>query len=644
MLSSAPMKKMDILVLEKDLHMVTEALGEVGAVQFTEARHEEQAELLQKFRATDRLQLCTALLEAAAILSKRLRVEPPEDTRRTEYLPIEVIKDRLESIDNNTADLVKKEVAIDNEIASLTDTIDQVESFRRLDVPVEKIPEFSFLHFATGRIDGEKLGGLESEAGPNIVAVPMGIAEDGTTRIVAITSKKGRWAMESSLEKYGFKPENLGERFKGLPREIYAHATRRLEELHSTKDELAAELTALGARYADELNRYRRRLHIEQQLFQAQEHFGRTVATCVISGWVPADKAKALNEKLMEITGSRAVVEVGDPSPADRTVPTLMRHSRWIRPFELLVSTYGFPGYREIEPTIFVGATFLVMFGLMFGDVGQGLVLAIAGFALARSKLARTTRDIGSIMVFAGLAAIAGGFLFGEFFGSAFRPLWMHIMEGTNPLLLLGWCVALGVFMISLGLVLNIINCFRTRDYAAAVIDKNGVVGLAFYWGVLGLGLRYQVWNAPPSSVHLIVFVLFPVLVILLRVPIMGILSHDKDAHAGADVWIESGMDVFEMIVALLSNTISFVRVGAFALAHAGLAMATYGLAEMASDLPAGVVVAALVIVLGNLLIIAFEGMVVSIQCMRLEYYEFFTKFFKGEGTPFEPFSLRQGS
>lgn len=644
MLSSAPMKKMDILVLEKDVHRVTEALGELGAVQFTDARHAEQAELLQKLRATDRLQLCAALLEKAAILSKRLRVEPPEETRRTEYLPIEVIKDRLESIDGNTAEAVKKEDTIDSEIAALTDTINQIEAFRRLDVPVEKIPEFSFLHFATGRIDGEKLEGLESEAGPNVVTVSLGTADDGTTRIVAITSKKGRWAMESSLEKYGFKHENLGERFEGLPREIYSHATQRLEEVRNTKDELATELGAFGTRYADELNRYRRRLHIEQKLLQAEEYFGRTAATCVISGWVPADKAEALNEKLMEITGDRAVIEVSDPSPTDKTVPTLMRHSRWIRPFELLVSTYGFPGYREIEPTIFVGASFLVMFGLMFGDVGQGLVLVIAGFAVARSKLGRTTRDIGSIMVFAGFAAIVGGFLFGEFFGSPFPPLWMHIMEGTNPLILLVWCVALGVFMISVGLILNIINCFRTRDYAAAVIDKNGLVGLAFYWGVLGLGVRYSVWDAAPTGIHLSVFLFLPMLVILLRVPILRIFRYNKDAHAGADAWIESGMGVFEMVVALLSNTISFVRVGAFALAHGGLAMATYGLADMASAMPAGALVAVLVIVLGNLLIIAFEGMVVSIQCLRLEYYEFFTKFFKGEGTPFKPFSLRPKS
>jgi len=638
------MKKMDVLVLEKDLHKVTEALGELGAVHFTEARQDEQAELLQKPRATDRLQLCADLLEKAAIICKRLRVEQPEEAQPGEYLPIEVIEDRLESIDNSTAGIVKREDALNDEISSLSDTISQVRAFRRLDVPVENIPEFSFLHFATGRIDDEKLAGFESEAGPNVVTVPLEESEEGERRIVAITSKKGRWAMESALEKHGFRSENLSEKYEGLPEEIYEHATRRLEQLRNKRDELAAELSELGKRYADELNRYRQRLHIDQKVLQAEEYFGRTSATCVISGWVPADKVEDLNKELMEITDTRAVIELRDPRADEKEVPTLMRHSRFIRPFELLISNYGFPGYREIEPTILVGATFLVMFGLMFGDVGQGLALAVTGLFLARSRLPRKARDIGSIMIFAGLAAIAGGFLFGEFFGMEFHPLWMHLMKGDNPLVMLTWCVALGVFMISLGLVLNIMNCFRRKNYAAAVTDKNGLAGLVFYWGALALGVRYAAWQKPPSSILLIVLLLLPVLVIFFRVPILAATRRKAAPEDASESWIESGMDVFEMIVSFLSNTISFVRVGAFALAHAGLALATYELAAMVWGLPAGGLFAVAIIVLGNIVIIAFEGLVVSIQCLRLEYYEFFTKFFRGEGTPFRPFSLRAKS
>jgi len=631
------MKMMEILVLEKDLHKVTEALGEFAAVHFTDAVNEEQAVQLRRPQAAEQVQECAVLLEKAATLCIRLEVAEPAEPVRSEYMPTPVIRERLESIDRITAEPAAKAAAMEDELNALHDTISQVRAFRRLNVPVEDIPEFSFLHFATGKIDEEQLEEFQEEAGSRVVTVVLERRE-GEARIVSISSKKGRWAMESVLEAHGFKGESLGERYEGLPEEIYEHATARLEKLRNRREEFSVELRELGGRFGDELLRYRRRLRIQQRIFQAEENFGQTSSTCVISGWVPAASAEQLGRRLMEVTGERAVLELRDPQPGEERVPTLMRHSRLVRPFQLLISTYGFPGYREIEPTIFVGASFLVMFGLMFGDVGQGLVLALLGLVLARSRAAQHLRDIGSIMVWAGLAAMIGGSLFGEFFGKRFHPLWLELMDGRNPMVLLGWSVGLGVFMVSLGVVLNIINSIRRRDYAAATLDKNGLAGLVFYWGALLLGAMYAIAGKPPGNVLAAVLIGGPVILILLRVPILSLFA--KPAHGGADAWIESGMDVFEMFVSFLSNTVSFVRVGAFALAHAGLAVAVYSLADMARALPAGIVAAAAVIVLGNIVIIAFEGMVVSIQCLRLEYYEFFTKFFKGEGTPFKPFSL----
>ena len=637
MLTPARMKMMEILVLEKDLHKVTEALGEFAAVHFTDAVNEEQAVQLRRPQAAEQVQECAVLLEKAATLCIRLEVAEPAEPVRSEYMPTPAIRERLEGIDQITAEPAAKAAAMEDELNALHDTISQVKAFRRLNVPVEDIPEFSFLHFATGKIDEDQLEEFQEEAGSRVVTVVLERRE-GEARIVSISSKKGRWAMESVLEAHGFKGESIGERYEGLPEEIYKHATARLEELRNRREELSVELRELGGRFGDELLRYRRRLRIQQRIFQAEENFGQTSSTCVISGWVPASSAEQLGRRLMEVTGERAVLELRDPQPGEERVPTLMRHSRLVRPFQLLISTYGFPGYREIEPTIFVGASFLLMFGLMFGDVGQGLVLALGGLVLARSRAAQRLRDIGSIMVWAGLAAMIGGALFGEFFGKRFHPLWLELMDGRNPMVLLGWSVGLGVFMVSLGVVLNIINSIRRRDYAAATLDKNGLAGLVFYWGALLLGAMYAIAGKPPGNVLAAVLIGGPVILILLRVPILSLFA--KPAHGGADAWIESGMDVFEMFVSFLSNTVSFVRVGAFALAHAGLAVAVYSLADMARALPAGIVAAAAVIVLGNIVIIAFEGMVVSIQCLRLEYYEFFTKFFKGEGMPFKPFSL----
>ena len=642
------MKKVDILVLEKDAHRVAEALGELGAVHFTEARHDDQAQLLQKPQAAELYHACSVLLEQAANLSKRLYVEEQDQPLQTEFVPLEMIGERLRHIDESVRPVLQHEDAVNAEVDALNDAISQISAFRRLNVAVEEMPAFSFLHFATGRMPAEKLSAVEAEAGPGVVIVRLETTEEGDAWLVAVTSKKGRWAMESILEKQGFRPEALNERFHGVPEEIYEHAIKRLDALQGRKEELAAELKATGARYGDELARYRRRLRIEQRVLQAEESFGRTSATFTISGWIPQDKADELNRKLTEITGSRMVIEMRDPDPGQEDVPILLKHGRLIRPFELLVSNYGLPGYREIEPTIIVAASFLVMFGIMFADVGQGAVLAIGGFLMSRSKLPRRFRSFGTIAVFAGIAAAIGGLLFGEFFGyELFPPLWMEVLKGDDPLVLLAWCVVLGMVMNSMGMVLNVVNHFRRGRYAEGILDKFGVAGMVFYWGALwmaarGLGVLSAV-GVPaggPSLLEAVPLLVVPAAAIVLRPRLMRLLLH-KESHGGADAYIESGMDVFEMVIGFMSSTVSYVRVGAFALAHAGLGAATYSLAGMVTGSALGMVFAALIVITGNVVIIAFEGLVVSIQCIRLEYYEFFAKFFKGEGKPFTPFSLR---
>ena len=642
MFTPARMKKMNILLLEKDLHAVAEALGEMKIMHFVEAVRDEHAQLLSKPAASEQVQNCALLLEKAALLSKRLHVEMPGEHAKAEFLALEVIATRIGTISAASAESIKQEDEIDEEIESLSDTIEQISAFRQFNVPVEQIPSFSFLHFATGRMDEKELSRYQKERTPDVVTVPLETSDDGETNVVVVTSKKSRWAAESALEKYGFKPENLSERFEGVPEEIYAFAVKRRDLLQLKKDDLDARLKQIGRKYGDELNWYRRRLRIEQKLLLAEENFGRTAATCLISGWVPEGQADALRLKLAGITGNRMVARLRDPDMAEtREVPVLMQHGRLLRPFQLLVSTYGMPNYFEIEPTFLVVLSFLLMFGLMFGDVGQGAVLLVVGLAASFSKLPATLRQIGGILACAGCTAIVGGILFGSVFGSEtiIKPLWFNPMEGQNAMTLLAVTVVFGMVMNSLGLVLNVINSFRRKDYADGIVDKFGMIGILFYWGALWLLMKSLVFHWRITVPELVIFLALPSAVVLLREPIINWVFR-KPTHGGLEAYIENVMGVFEMFVGFLSNTVSFVRVGAFALAHAGLSLAIFMLADMLSKLPAGDALSLALIVFGNIFIIVFEGLIVSIQCLRLEYYEFFGKFYRGEGKAFAPFSL----
>jgi V/A-type H+-transporting ATPase subunit I len=327
--------------------------------------------------------------------------------------------------------------------------------------------------------------------------------------------------------------------------------------------------------------------------------------------------------------------------PAD-DVPVLIKDNPLIRPFQLLMTAFGFPRYREIQPTLLMAVSFLVMYGLMFGDVGQGAALAIGGFVTRKRARSPQIRDLGAIISMAGLAAIVFGFLYGSIFGKEglLPVLWITPIE--DPVKILVVPVALGILLMSAGILLNIINKFRCGDYFRAIVDRIGVVGLVLYWGAIGLGLRSALLGSSSHRGLLIVLlILVPLMVLFFRELLYEQLVHKGHESEGTLVaLISGGVDVMETLTGFLANTVSFVRVGAFALAHAGLCMAIYGVVSVVRGWPAGGVWSAIVIVLGNVIVILLEGMVVFIQGLRLEYYEFFSKFFEGAGKGYKPFRI----
>jgi len=262
--------------------------------------------------------------------------------------------------------------------------------------------------------------------------------------------------------------------------------------------------------------------------------------------------------------------------------------------------------------------------------------------------------DLGAVLTFCGISGVVFGAVYGTFFGyeiggeSApfFRPM-------EDPQLILLIAVGFGVAVISVGVILNIVNCLLSRRVADGLLDKFGLVSGVFYWGALGLAA----WGLAGGKVGLAPAVLLiggPLVILFLRRPAgmvasalrarqeVGAQESGREEHEGpVIVVIESAVEVFETVLMYLTNTLSFARIGAFALAHAGLSFAIYELMHLAAGAPGGQVWAALIFVFGMLVTILLEGFIVMVQALRLEYYEFFNKFFRGQGRRFEPFDLR---
>jgi len=200
--------------------------------------------------------------------------------------------------------------------------------------------------------------------------------------------------------------------------------------------------------------------------------------------------------------------------------------------------------------------------------------------------------------------------------------------------------IAIGVGLLSLGMVCNVVNAALTRRWGRMLFDHNGLAGLAFYWSLIGLAAGAFVGGLPVSPILLAALAAVSGLVMTFS----EVLEHLVEGHrplveGGLSTYlIQTPIELFETVIGFLSNTLSYVRMGAFAVAHGALSMVVFIVAEIIS--PAHGVGYWVVVVLGNLFVIGFEGLIVGIQTLRLEYYEFFSKFFSGGGLRYCPLTL----
>jgi V/A-type H+-transporting ATPase subunit I len=432
-----------------------------------------------------------------------------------------------------------------------------------------------------------------------------------------------------------------------IDREV-ADAAAAVARYQAELDRLAAEARAL---LADLLPR----VETGVLLLQAQTHFATAGRFTVMSGWVPAADADRLAALIVAATGGRAVVDVERPDEMSEVasghlkVPILFRNPLLLRPFQSLLRVYGTPSYREVEPTAFFAASFLLMFGLMFGDVGHGAVLFSAGYLLFRHF--PRFLDYGILLMEGAVASMIFGVAYGSVFGieHLFPALWMRPLDDLMSFMTA--TAGLGVLLVSGGLILNAVNSWRAGERVGALTGTRGLLGAFIYWVVLALVARAALpvrWMVPAWLV--IALAAAAALLIAARPILVRLLQPHARGHAEGEVhegplWLRAligSVEVVDTLFSFFTNTLSFVRVAAFSAVHAGIMVALFALTDTLARMGrGGGVAAAVTMVLGNALIILLEGLTVSVQVLRLEYYEFFSKFFRGGGEAYRPLMLR---
>jgi V/A-type H+-transporting ATPase subunit I len=664
------MKQIELTVLDRDADGVIEFLGRRGLMHFSEETGEaDVSPQANSARSLDEADLrhirenLEKIEQGAVYLGLELPVEPEESSR----LPGETEDILTDKISASIALLSKRENETAAEKRKVEEALNEAKAFANLNAPFSDLDQLSYLTLRVGHLDPRRQTEIQETLADRAVIIPLG---DGD-RVLAAASRKGRFALDSELKKQSFVPIAIPEGYKGVPVELLAGLEARLKGAERELETIARDKGLLRDEYGPELKSLTASYLMASIVEQLKGKLVATKSVYVLSGWVPADLVETLVKELETRTQGRVAVrafnpeELPDVKDGKEKVPVSLEHGAFVKGFEGVVFSYGAPLYGTIDPTIFVAFFFTILFGIMFGDVGQGFVLLLAGILTGKRgvKALAGFRHYSVPLIAVGISSMVMGFLNGEVFTNERLLIFptraitgfltgkpvdriLHLMPEKGSIAKLfyffGFTIAVGVLLNSIGLLVNIINQWVLKRYEKALFSKTGLAGILFFWYAIFLAVR--ILRGGRFAWFDMLGLLLPVACIFFGPVVWRLISGERPVlEHGLLVFIMEGfVEILETASTYISNTVSFLRVGAFALSHAVLSFIVFTLSEMVGDLAVGPIVSLIVMIFGNGVIILLEGMIVAIQVVRLQYYEFFSKFFTETGVEFSPFRFRR--
>ena len=650
MFQSRAMSQVEIAVPDPDIVPITEALAELGVFHQIDASYlrtqdgaystEYWQEREAVFRALER-----RILNVLRMLDISEAELPP--TEEPHSIEPDVVRTALENLEDATQTCVQEASEEQEKLERLRGYARQLEPLRELEVNIETLRTLRYVFLLSGTMPADNLERLQTSLA-RIPSVLLVLRRYDHFAIVALFgSQRDAEILERAARSAYLNPIALPEGYRGTPSEILQALDAGIERASLRLGECRVEIEKLHEARIPQLRNLLWRVRASRVLSEAIAQFGRLHYTYLILGWVPTQQMDHLRRELERVS-DKVLIEMRELNrqETEEGVPTALGNPSFLRGFQQLVTNYGAPRYQEIDPTLILAFTFPLIFGIMFGDVGHGLVLALLGVLLASGRVhsLRQTQGLGILVAICGLSSIIFGFLYGSAFGleHLLSPLWVRPLENITDILLMA--VAIGVVLLNVGFACNLVNAWLVQDWGRLVFSSSGLAGILLYWSLIGFATSALVPGFSLNSLVLTITTLLGGLGVTLSEPLGRLLQREHSLFAeGVGTYLTQALfELFETVISFMSNSLSYVRIGAFAVAHGGLSAVVFILAELLSPThgPGYWLVAAL----GNVVIIGFEGLIVGIQTMRLEYYEFFSKFFTGGGISYHPLTLTQGS
>ena len=519
-----------------------------------------------------------------------------------------------------------------------------VEPFRSIDFSIHDVTQYRFIKFRFGRVPVDYYHKLEKYVYEDLDVVFIEGSRDASHVYGVYFSAEGNIEQtDAILKSLHFERLRLPDEYEGTTREVCRQLTDEInrlnQEILSTDMQIREAFKENGSKLLavrDRLQKLSSNFDVRKLAALVENKRGDHFILC---GWMPEDQATLFMDEIKKDPDVFVIVEDNHEEYFSEP-PTKLKNPKFFKPFEMFIKMYGLPAHNELDPTIFVALTYTFIFGAMFGDVGQGLCLFLGGAILYKWKKI----NLAGIVSIAGIFSTFFGFMFGSVFGfeDIIEATWIRPISHMTTLPFIGKlntvfivAVAFGMGIILLSMIFHIINAKKAHD-TEALLDQNGISGLVFYGAVVLTVVLFMTGNKLPATIVLVVMFGIPLLLMIFKEPITSKLEKRIEHSQEGKVMfvVQAVFEMFETLLSYFSNTLSFVRIGAFAVSHAAMMEVVLMLAGVETGNPNWAVVVG-----GNLFVCAMEGLIVGIQVLRLEYYEMFSRFYKGTGREFKPYN-----
>jgi len=581
---------------------------------------------------------CNIILKELEEIEKENHIELPTIGVNSIDYSLDNMREYIHSTHDHIQRLYNQKKDAQALIKKYSDALDQIKELENLDISLDDLFACDYINSRVGRIPVDSLEKLNFYNEKAFIFRSLRV-DKGYCWCIYLTTNDNEREIDNIFSSLFFERIHIPDFVHGTPVSAQETLNMELDVAQGTLSNIQIEIDHVLKENIDKLKEMKSELLFLERVYEAKKYVVGLGDKFNINGFVEKENIQKLKDHFARVEDVTIEIRPAD-SDNRLTPPTKLKNNWFTKPFGMFVEMYGVPGYKDMDPTMVVAITYSLLFGIMFADVGQGLVLALLSFLLYK----KTKMSLAGVGIRIGLSSAFFGIFFDSVFGEhgmiaplfeslgiSFLPL--HAMDPASTMTLLIGTVALGSFIILVAMLINIRTALKAKHYAHALFSPNGVAGFILYGYVLTtVAFMFLTDIDLLQPFFLIPFAILPLVLILFKEPLERLMEGHKLFPGGfGGFFTEAFFETFETVLSYITNTMSFLRVGGFVLSHAGMMLVVFSLMDMF-----GPVGSTITFILGNLFVMALEGLIVGIQVLRLEFYEMFSRYFEGNGIPFK--------